>query len=455
MNQATFKNEDQKVIENLCEQYALNNKISKEEYIKYEVKRGLRHESGAGVMAGLTRICNVHGYAIEDGERVAKEGRLTYRGINIIDIIEGCTKEKRYSFEETVWLLLFGFLPNETQYNQISDLLRENRELPSYFVEDVIMKNPSKDLMNKIARGVLTLYSYDEKAEDLSIENNMIQSISLIAKIPSIMTHAYQVKRRHFHKQTMFLHPLEKDHSTAQAILNSVREDRGFSEEEARLLDLCLTLHAEHGGGNNSTFTSRVLSSSETDIYSTISAAIGSLKGLRHGGANYKVHSMMEDIKENVKDWENDDEIEAYLERIINKEVGDKSGLIYGVGHAVYTISDPRAIILKTKARELAKQKGFEAEFALFERIEAMAPEAFLRAKKSDKVISANVDFYSGLVYRMLGIPQDLFTPLFAVARTAGWCAHRIEEMLTGGRIIRPAYRALPNPKPYLGINER
>ncbi len=453
-NEVLTKN-DEKAIQELCKQYEVNNKISKEEYIKYEVKRGLRHESGAGVMAGLTRICNVHGYAIEDGERVPKEGRLTYRGINIIDIIEGCTKERRYSFEETVWLLLFGFLPNEEQYNKMSDLLRENRELPPYFVEDVIMKNPSKDLMNKIARGVLTLYSYDDSAEDLSIENNMIQSISLIAKIPSIMTYAYQVKRRHFDKQSMFLHPFDEKHFTAQAILNSVREDRGFTEDEAKLLDLCLTLHAEHGGGNNSTFTSRVLSSSETDIYSTISAAIGSLKGLRHGGANYKVHSMMEDIKENVKNWESDDEIEAYLEKIINKEVGDKSGLIYGVGHAVYTVSDPRAIILKTKARELAKSKGFEAEFSLFERIEAMAPEAFLRAKKSDKVISANVDFYSGLVYRMLGIPQDLFTPLFAVARTAGWCAHRIEEMLTGGRIIRPAYRALPNPKPYLGMDQR
>ncbi len=446
-------NED--IVRKLCEDYIKSNKISKDEYMKYEVKRGLRHESGAGVMAGLTRICNVHGYAIEDGERVPKEGRLTYRGINILDIIEGCTREKRYSFEETVWLLLFGFLPNKDEYDTISQLMRDNRELPGYFVEDVIMKNPSKDIMNKVARGVLTLYSYDDKAEDLSIENNMRQSISLIAKIPSIMAYAYQVKRRHFEKQSMFLHPFEKEHYTAQAILSSVREDRGFTEEEAKLLDLCLTLHAEHGGGNNSTFTSRVLSSSETDIYATISAAIGSLKGLRHGGANYKVYSMMEDIKQNVKDWTNDDEIEDYLEKIIRKEVGDKSGLIYGVGHAVYTVSDPRAIILKTKARELARTNGYEEEFSLFERVEAMAPEAFLRAKKSDKVISANVDFYSGLVYRMLGIPQDLFTPLFATARTAGWCAHRIEEMLTGGRIIRPAYRALPNPKPYLGINER
>ena len=445
-----------KTIQELCGEYVRNNTITKEEYETHRVKRGLRNNDGTGVMAGLTHVCNVHGYLIADGDKIPDEGKLIYRGIDVKDIIYGCQSENRYCFEEIVWLLIFGQLPDKRQYDRISELVYENRELPEYFPEDVIMKNPSKDIMNKMARAVLTLYSYDEEPDDLSLENNMRESISLIARLPSIMSYAYQVKRRHYDKKTMFFHPFEPQHSTAQAILNAIREDRGFTEDEAMLLDMCMGLHAEHGGGNNSTFAARVLTSAETDIYSTIAAAIGSLKGFRHGGANHKVLLMMRDIMENVKDWENEDEIESYLEGIINGERGDGSGLIYGMGHAIYTISDPRAVILKSKAMELAKTKeGYEEKFALYERIEKLAPEAFLKAKGSDKVISANVDFYSGLVYEMLGIPEELFTPLFAVSRIPGWCAHRIEEITTGGRIMRPAYRALPIKQKYVPLDKR
>ncbi|MGN0478321.1 MAG: citrate synthase, partial [Hominenteromicrobium sp.] len=346
-------------------------------------------------------------------------------------------------------------LPDKRQYNRICQLLYENRELPEYFPEDVIMKNPSRDVMNKLARAVLTLYSYDDDPDDLSLENNMRQSISLIARMPAIMTYAYQVKRRHFDKQTMFFHPFEPQHKTAEAILNALREDRSFTREEAELLDLCMVLHAEHGGGNNSTFTARVLSSAHTDIYSTIAASIGSLKGFRHGGANHKVRQMMDDIMRNVQHWDSEDEVEAYLERILRREVGDKSGLIYGVGHAIYTLSDPRAVELKKQARVLAGKKGYGDKFALYERIEKLAPAAFKKVTGNKKVICANVDFYSGLVYEMLGIPEDLFTPMFAVSRIAGWCAHRIEELTTGGRIIRPAYRALPTNQIYVPLEDR
>ena len=456
MNRLINESETSTTIQELCAEYKKNNAITKDEFRDNRVKRGLRNDDGTGVMAGLTHVCNVHGYLIDDGDKVPDDGKLTYRGINLHDIINGCQSEGRFCYEEIIWLLIFGKLPDKRQYDRISHLLYENRELPEYFPEDVIMKNPSKDIMNKMARAVLTLYSYDEDPEDLSLENNMRESISLIARLPAIMSYAYQVKRRHFDKKTMFFHPFEPGQSTAEAILNQVREDRQFTDEEARLLDLCLAIHAEHGGGNNSTFTARVLTSAETDIYSTMAAAIGSLKGFRHGGANHKVLLMMRDIMENVKNWEDEDEIEAYLERIIRQEVGDRSGLIYGMGHAIYTRSDPRAVILKAKAKELAKSKpGFEEKFALYERIEKLAPVAFLNAKGSDKVICANVDFYSGLVYEMLGLPEELFTPLFAVARITGWCAHRIEELTTGGRIMRPAYRALPTKQKYIPLEKR
>jgi citrate synthase len=442
-------------IQELCEEYRAHNMITKEEYDQNRVKRGLRNADGTGVMAGLTHVCNVHGYLINDGDKVPDKGILTYRGINIEDIIAGCEAEDRFGFEEIVWLLIFGKLPNPRQFKRICGLLYDNRELPEYFPEDMIIKAPSKDVMNKLARSVLALYSYDDNPDDLSLENNMRQSISLIARMPAIMSYAYQVKRRHFDKQSMFFHPFEPGHCTAEAILNALRPDRKFTREEAKLLDLCMILHAEHGGGNNSTFTTRVLTSAGTDIYSAIGAAVGSLKGFKHGGANHQVKRMMEDIMANVKDWEDADEVEQYLEKILRKEAADHSGLIYGMGHAIYTLSDPRAVILKSRAQKLAAEKGYDKKLNLYQLVEKLAPAAFAKVTGNSKVISANVDFYSGLIYEMLGIPEDLYTPMFAVSRISGWCAHRIEELTTGGRIMRPAYRALPQNSHYIPLSER
>ena len=442
-------------VSELCEEYRRNNSISRRELERFDVKRGLRNADGTGVMAGLTHVCNVHGYLIDDGDKVPDKGRLTYRGIDIEDIVSGCAAEGRFGFEEVAWLLIFGELPDQRQYKRMCDLLFDNRELPEYFPEDMIIKAPSKNIMNKLARSVMALYSYDDDPEDMSLENNMRQSISLIARMPSIMAYAYQVKRRHFDKESMFFHPYEPGQCTAEAILNALRPDRQFTREEAELLDLCMVLHAEHGGGNNSTFTTRVLTSAGTDIYSAIGAAVGSLKGYRHGGANHRVKSMMTEIMENVKNWDDEDEVEAYLEKILRGESHDGSGLIYGVGHAIYTLSDPRAVILKGKARALAKEKGYLQRLSLYETVERLAPKAFLNVTGSEKVLCANVDFYSGLVYEMLGIPEDLFTPMFAVSRIAGWCAHRIEELTTGGRIMRPAYRALPVKQRYVPFSER
>ena len=439
----------------LCEEFRRNNQIPPEKFDLYNVKKGLRKPDGSGVMAGLTLICNVHGYLIDDGERIPDEGKLTYRGIDVQEIVDGCVAENRFGFEEVAWLLLFGKQPTGEQLSSFCEVLNSYRELPEYFAEDMIIKAPSRNIMNKLARSVLALYSYDENPDDATLENNMRQAMQLIARMPTIMTYAYQVKRRHFDKKSMYFHPINPEHSTAQSILNAIRPDRFFTDEEAKLLDLCMILHAEHGGGNNSTFTARVLSSTGTDIYSTIAAAIGSLKGPRHGGANHRVMTMMNELMENVENWESDGQVRAYLEKIVRKEAGDRSGLIYGMGHAVYTISDPRAVILKDRARKLAEKYGMLQEFELFERVERLAPGVFADVKGDTKVISANVDFYSGLVYQMLGIPSDLFTPLFAVSRIAGWCAHRIEEMETCGRIIRPAYRSLSKNKPYVPIELR
>lgn len=447
--------QNQSTLEELCNEFRTNNKIPPEKFELYQVKRGLRNPDGTGVMAGLTLICNVHGYLINDSEKVPDKGKLTYRGIDVTSIVDGCVKENRFGFEEVVWLLLFGKLPSKDQLSRFCKVLNSSRELPEYFAEDMIIKAPSKNVMNKLARSVLALYSYDDDPEDTSLENNMHQAIQLIARMPTIMTYAYQVKRRHFDRESMYFHPLDPNHSTAEAILNAIRPDRQFTDEEAKLLDLCMILHAEHGGGNNSTFTARVLSSSGTDIYSTISAAIGSLKGPKHGGANHRVMTMMQDLMEHVENWNSDDEVESYLERIVKKEVGDHSGLIYGMGHAIYTLSDPRAVILKEKARKLAEEKGMMDKFSLFERVERLSPDVFAKVKGDTKVISANVDFYSGLVYEMLGIPSDLYTPMFAVSRIAGWCAHRIEEMTTGGRIIRPAYRSLSKGQKYIPLEDR
>ena len=455
MRRLNNESETSTTIQELCQEYRENNVITKEEYQRHRVKRGLRNDDGTGVMAGLTHVCNVHGYLIADGDKIPDKGRLTYRGIDIEDIVAGCEAEDRFGFEEVAWLLIFGKLPNRRQFDRMCKLLYDNRELPEYFPEDMIIKAPSKNIMNKLARSVLALYSYDDDPDDQSLENNMRQSISLIARMPSIMSYAYQVKRRHFDKESMFFHPYEPGHCTAEAILNALRPDRKFTREEAKLLDLCMVLHAEHGGGNNSTFTTRVLTSAGTDIYSAIAAAVGSLKGYKHGGANHRVRLMMGELMDQVSRWDDEEEVERYLEKILRKEAGDGSGLLYGMGHAIYTVSDPRAVILKTKAAALAEAKGYGEKLRLYETVERLAPAAFQRVTGNSKVISANVDFYSGLIYEMLGIPEDLFTPMFAVSRIAGWCAHRIEELTTGGRIMRPAYRALPVGQRYLPLDQR
>ncbi len=442
-------------LSNLCEEYKKNNYISPDDYKIYDVKRGLRNADGSGVVAGLTRICNVHGYYFSDGARIPDKGKLTYRGIDVAEIIEGCTAAGHFGFEEVAWLLLFGELPTREKLDGFREILGECRELPEYFAEDMIIKAPSPNVMNKLARSVLALYSYDMNPDNTSITNIIRQSIELIARIPTIMVYAYQVKRRQYDHKSMYFHPIDKSHSTAEFILSSMRADRKFTAEEARLLDTCLILHAEHGGGNNSSFACRVLSSSGTDTYSAIAAAIGSLKGPRHGGANIKTMEMLGHIKENVKDYKDDEEIAAFLTKLIRKEAGDRSGLIYGMGHAIYTISDPRATILRDNADKLAHEKGFGEDFDLLRAVERLTPGIFLKEKGVDKPMCANVDLYSGLVYRTLGVSDDLFTPLFAVARIAGWSAHRVEEFISGGKIIRPAYRAVYEKEKYIPINDR
>lgn len=442
-------------LSNLCRELDKNNSIDRSDYKKYQVKRGLRNSDGTGVMAGLTRICSVEGYYIADGEKVPREGKLSYRGYDINDIVNGVNKDDRFGFEEVVWLLLFGELPTENQLVGLREVLAECRSLPDEFVEDVIMKNASKDIMNKMARCVMILYSFDENPDDISIPNVLRQSLQLIAQVPTIMNSAYQVKRRTFYNKTLFLHPIKKEHSTAECILYQLRGDKKFTREEAKLLDICLMLHADHGGGNNSTFSTRVLTSSGTDTYSAITAGLGSLKGPRHGGANIRVAHQMNEIIANVSDPTDKAQIKDYLVKIINKQAGDGTGLIYGMGHAVYTMSDPRAVILKENARKLAFEKGYEREFKTLENIELLTPEVFAEYKGVDKVMCANVDLYSGLVYKVLGIPEDLYTPLFATARIAGWCAHRLEELTSNGKIIRPAYKSVSKQRKFLEISKR
>ena len=442
------------ILSNLCNEFKEYNNISPADYKKYQVKCGLRNEDGTGVMAGLTSVCNIKGYVVDDGERVPVDGVLNYRGINVQDIIKGCVDDKRLGFEEVVWLLLFGALPDKDTLNMFRAVLADNRELPQNFAEDMIMKAPSRNIMNKLARSVLALYSYDDDPDNIDIKNVLGQCISVIAKLPIIMSHAYQVKRRYFDSKSMFIHPLQPELSTAETILRSIRANRQYTEEEARLLDLCLILHADHGGGNNSTFTTRVLTSSHTDTYATLSAAIGSLKGPRHGGANLKVSEMLNYMMKELPDIE-DDTVKDYLAKIVRKEAADKSGLIYGMGHAVYTKSDPRAVILKKEAEKVAVGTELEKEYRLLEKIEKFSPDVLNGIKGTDKTICANVDLYSGLVYRSLKIPPDLFTPLFAVARMSGWCAHRLEELATCKKIIRPAYKAVAKNQIYIPMNER
>ncbi len=442
-------------ISKLCGELEKNNSIRPSDFERYHVKRGLRNEDGTGVMAGLTRICSVEGYYILDGEKVAKEGKLSYRGYDINDIVENCVAENRFGFEEVVWLLLFGELPTPAQLTSLYEVIDVCRFLPDDFIEDMMIKNPSKDIMNKLARCILGLYSYDENPDDISVQNVLRQSMQLIAQFPTILTVAYQVKRRAFYGKTMFLHPIKRGLSTAQYILRQTRADKKYTDEEAKLLDIILMLHADHGGGNNSTFATRVLTSSGTDTYSAIAAGIGSLKGPRHGGANVKTTNMMYEIMANVPDSTDESQVKDYLAKILRKEAGDGLGLIYGMGHAVYTISDPRAVILKNSARELAYQAGFEKEFKTLENVEKVTPDLLHEIKGDDKEICANVDLYSGLCYKVLGIPEDLFTPLFAGSRVVGWCAHRLEELTSSKRIIRPAYKSVSQRREYTPLNKR
>ena len=438
-------------INSLYEAYTANNKIDPKYYEKFNVKRGLRNPDGSGV----TNICNVHGYVINEGEKSPDEGKLVFRGYNINDLVSNVVAENRFGYEEIAYLLLGGKLPTEHQLENFRELLDNNRELPEGFFEDMILKAPSKNIMNKMSRAVLALYSYDDVPDNTEVKHEVDTAVSIIAKMPVIMVSAYHVKQRYYNHKSMFMHPLIPGQSTAETILSMLRPDRQFTDEEAKLLDVMLMLHAEHGGGNNSTFTCRVLTSSGTDPYAAYSAAIGSLKGPRHGGANHKVIQMHQYIKDNVKNWDDEGEVADFLRKILRKEAGDGTGLIYGMGHAVYTLSDPRAVILKQNAAKMAIGSEFEAEYRLLEMIERLTPELFKEVKGDEKKMCANVDMYSGFVYKMLGIPEDLFTPLFAVSRMAGWCAHRFEESMTGKRIIRPAYKSVSKEKAYIPLNNR
>ncbi|MDR0540177.1 MAG: citrate/2-methylcitrate synthase [Spirochaetaceae bacterium] len=424
-------------------------------YDKYNVKRGLRNADGTGVLVGLTNVGEVHGYMVSEGEKIAIDGKLFYRGIDVEDIVHHAEEENRYGFEETIYLLLFGELPTQEQLDIFCGRLASLRALPANFAEDVIMKHPSRNIMNELCHSVLSLYSQDEQAEDFSAENLIRQSLELISRFPTIAAYAYRSKRHYFDKQSLIIHQLRDGRYTAETILSLVRRDQQFTRLEAETLDLALILHAEHGGGNNSTFAVHLVSSAETDTYSAIAAGLCSLKGFKHGGANAKVMGMMKDIKRNVKDWNDDDEVGAYLEKLLRGEVYDRSGLIYGIGHAVYTRSDPRMLLLRDKAAKLALEKKCEREFQLYTVVERLAPKLIKKIKNINKDICPNVDLYSGFVYKMLDIPADLYTPLFAVSRVAGWCAHRLEEIIAGARIIRPAYKCVQAHKEYVPLDKR
>lgn len=442
-------------IESLVSSIQRNYQIDKSLYDEYSVKRGLRNNDGSGVLVGLTRIGNVHGYIKDEQDIVPVEGKLRYRGIDVEHIVEHLQRENRFGFEESTYLLLFGKLPTSGELEEFNRLLDENRMLPDGFTENMILKSPSKDIMNNLARGILALYSYDKDPDNIGIENVLKQSIELIARFPSLVAYGYQAKLRYYDNASLFLHYPAMGIGTARSFLKMIRADQKFTDLEAKTLDICLILHAEHGGGNNSYFAVHVISSSHTDTYSAISAGVGSLKGPKHGGANNKVMAMMDNIKANIKNWEDEAEISNYLVKILRKEAYDQTGLIYGLGHAVYTLSDPRATLLKQYASELSKEKGMEKEFMLYDAIERLSPGLFQEVKKSDKKVAVNVDFYSGFVYSMLNLPPELYTPIFAMSRITGWCAHRIEELICGDRIIRPAYKSVEPKHDYIPIENR
>lgn len=440
-------------VKQLAEVCLKNNAIDPELYKKYDVKRGLRDLNGKGVLTGLTNISEIVSSKTVDGETVSCEGELYYRGYNVEELIKGMPKEDNFGYERISYLLLFGELPDETALKDYCELLSFYRTLPTSFVRDIIMKAPSGDMMNTLARSVLTLYSYDEDAEDISIPNVLRQSIQLIALFPLLSVYGYQAYRHYHDGESLFIHQPDPKLSTAENILRILRPNCKYTAMEAKVLDIALILHAEHGGGNNSTFTTHVVSSSGTDTYSTIAAALGSLKGPKHGGANIKVVKMFEDIKKHITDWNDDDQIEQYLQKILNKEAFDKSGLIYGMGHAVYSISDPRAKTMARFVQGLSEEKGCTNEYQLYSNIERIATKLITEKRHIYKGVSANVDFYSGLIYNMLDLPMELYTPIFAISRISGWSAHRIEELINAGKIIRPAYKAVCEHKDVSTVN--
>ena len=424
-------------------------------YTQYEVNRGLRDLNGNGVLTGLTEISEIQSSKIVDGKKVSCEGKLFYRGIDVEDLVAGFVRDKRFGFEETTYLLLFGELPNKEQLAEFQALLAKYRSLPTSFVRDIIMKAPSRDMMNTLARSVLTLYSYDDFASDTSIPNVLRQCLQLIALFPMLSVYGYQAYSHYHDGNSLFIHSPVAELSTAENILHILRPDSQYTALEARILDLALILHAEHGGGNNSTFTTHVVTSSGSDTYSVIAAALGSLKGPKHGGANIKVVQMFENMKNTLHDWTDEGEIRDHLRALLRKEAFDRAGLIYGMGHAVYSLSDPRANVFKSFVKSLAEEKGKEKEFALYSAVERLAPEVIAEERRIYKGVSANVDFYSGFVYDMLGLPSELFTPIFAIARISGWSAHRIEELVNAGKIIRPAYKNVQERRAYVPLSER
>jgi len=432
----------------------LSHQIDPSLYSTYGVKRGLREANGKGVLTGLTEISDVNGHRDVDGKSVSIEGELYFQGYKINDLMDGF-RNHRFNFEEATYLLLFGELPNRKQLRDFIDLLAQYRELPSKFVRDVIMKAPSANIMNGMQRSVLTLYSYDKDPDDISLPNVLRQSMLLIGVLPMIAVYNYHAYQHYNNDRSLIIRYPDEELSTAENILRMLRDDGQFTELEAKTLDTCLVIHAEHGGGNNSTFTTHVVSSTGTDTYSAVAASLASLKGPKHGGANLKVENMFADIKEHVNNWSDEDAIRAYLEKIVNGEAFDHTGLVYGMGHAIYTLSDPRAVLLKEKAKKLSTEKGLEEEFRLYESVEKISSELLTKKRNLMKPICANVDFYSGFVYSMLGIPRQLFTPIFAMARISGWAAHRMEELRSGGKIIRPAYKYVGHHKTYHKLEDR
>ena len=442
-------------INSLADLSAGNSQIDTELYHKFDVKRGLRDINGRGVLAGLTNISDVRANKVVDGKFIPLPGELYYRGYNIKDLINGINAENRFGFEEVAYLLLFGVLPSKDDLATFVDELNYYRTLPTYFVRDIIMKAPSKDVMNSLARSVLTLYSYDNKPDDINIPNVLRQCIQLIAQFPMLSVYSYQAYRHYYNNKSLYIHRPKPELSTAENLLRMLRSSKKYTETESRLLDIALILHMEHGGGNNSTFTTHVVTSSATDTYSSTAASLGSLKGPRHGGANIKVVDMFADMEKKVQNWENEDEVAAYLKRLLRKEEFDKQGLIYGMGHAIYSTSDPREEVLRENVEALVSEKGYEKEYNLYKTVQRIAPAIIAEERQIYKGVCCNVDFYSGLIYKMLGIPKELYTPLFAIARIVGWSAHRLEELSNNGKIIRPAYKPVKSDEQYIPMSER